>query len=278
MSRLYLCDISAIAIWLYKSRLATVGPEFDDAGLACGMLLGVHDWFVDLYEKFQPTYIAACLDGANNWRKERYAEYKANRPEKEEDLVAQLRMLPNELAGLGLPIIRHTGFEGDDVIATLAARHCDEREVMIVTTDKDMLQLVSDSVSVFDPRGGLLFDAAGVVDKHGVPPHRMRDYLALMGDSSDNVPGVTGVGKKFAAAAVAQTRSLPELVRKAAAGALKGIKAAPQAAIAASSASGELALWHELVGLRFDVPVTETIDDLRLAQPGQCPKSVTSAA
>lgn len=262
--RLYLCDISAIAIWLYKSRLATVGPEYDASGLPCGMLLGVHDWFLSLYERFSPVYVAACMDEAGNWRKERYPDYKANRPEKEEDLVAQLRLLPNELGSLGLAIERHHGFEGDDVIATLAARHADDREVIIVTTDKDLCQLVTDTVLVFDPRSGALFDRDGVVDKYGVEPHRIRDYLSLMGDASDNVPGVSGVGKKAASVAVQQTRSLAEIVRKARARSLTGVRAAAQDAIAAADECGELALWHELVGLRFDAPTTEAIGDLAL--------------
>lgn len=275
MSRLYLIDVSSICHWLYHAR----GPEFDPAGLPCGMLLGVHDWFLDFHAKYNPTHVAAVFDGFGNWRTERYVEYKANRKAKpkDEDLIAQLRLIPNELARLGVPCVKYDGFEADDVIGAIAAWDSD-LETVIVTSDKDLCQLVTDRCLVYDPRGEKLFDAAAVLDKHGVPPHRLREMLALMGDTSDNVPGVEGWGKVRAINAINQTRSLPEMVRKARAGSLTGINAASQTALAAAHDSGELALWYELVGLRYDVPMIETLDDLVMASPGQCLKSDSSAA
>lgn len=252
MSRLYLIDANALGAWLHFA----VSDSSDHADL----IEGVRSWFSEFSAKFKPTMVRACFDCSreSNWRKQIYAEYKSARDSKPKDeaLIEGLGKLPALFDELGVPSWRVEGFEADDLIATAATQH--DGEVIIITSDKDMMQLVDERVHVFDPRPNkagesLFYDAAKVEEKLGVPPHRVRELLAIMGDAADSVPGVEGWGKVRAINAIKQTRSRLELVRKAKRGELQGITAKNQKALADNLADFELSF--ELVGLRFDAPI-----------------------
>lgn len=281
MSRIYLLDMSGIAHWLYH---AGNKEAIDDTGEFCGMLNGWRQWIFEFLDRYDPSHIAAVYDGANNWRKNPAnggsLEYKAQRPPVDKELSLQLRILPKETTGIGIRKLRYDTFEADDVIATLVSTHAsEETPIIIVSSDKDLAQLIGDNVSMFDPRPKKdgqthLYNAVRATEKWGVPPHRMAELLALIGDASDNVPGVKGWGKVRAVNAINQTRSWSELVRKARSGQLEKINPDLQASLIAQLST--YADCHRLVSLRYDVPIVETIDDLQWKHPAEVNNEISS--
>ncbi|MEP7028929.1 MAG: DNA polymerase I, partial [Candidatus Eisenbacteria bacterium] len=165
----------------------------------------------------KPDYWALAWDSELPTRRHvSYPEYKAHRPPMPEDLVRQLPQIQSVARALGLPVIEVPGTEADDVMATLTRRAvAEDMDVVLVTNDKDLQQLVTPHVTVLAPGGGgkddVWMDEAAVQAKWGVPPSGLRDVLALMGDSSDNIPGVPGVGEKTAVDLIAQFGSLDAL-------------------------------------------------------------------
>src|SRR6185295_1670112 len=145
-----------------------------------------------------PRYLAVAFDLAGpTFRHEAYADYKANRPETPQDLIVQIPFVKQVCGILGVRVIESEGYEADDLIATLTDRgRKDGRPVVIVATDKDLLQLVGDGVLVYNPVHDELLDDDGVERVFGVKPSQVRDVLSLCGDASDNIPGVPGIGEK----------------------------------------------------------------------------------
>ena len=168
-----------------------------------------------LMQDHDPRYIAASFDlPGPTFRSEMATDYKANRTPMPPDLAEQIPWVHEACEALGVPILTSKTFEADDVIGTLAMKaHAAGFEVAIVTGDKDFFQLVTDGISVYNPRDdGIWFDAAGVKEKFGVLPEQVVDVLALMGDSIDNIKGVPGVGEKGARDLIAKYGTLEELL------------------------------------------------------------------
>src|SRR4029077_20193797 len=167
-------------------------------------ILGMANLFVQLRRARGPDYGALAWDGPGpTFRHELYKEYKEHRPRMPDELSAQLTPIEDLARCMGLPVIEKPGMEADDVMATLARVGSEAgHEVLLVTGDKDMLQVVGGSVAVLAPEAKgddyARLDANGVRAKWGVPPERIRDVLALMGDVTDGYPGVPGVGEKTA--------------------------------------------------------------------------------
>src|SRR5687767_1733265 len=171
-----------------------------------------------LMNDHQPRYIAASFDLAGpTFRDTLVSDYKANRAAMPDDLAEQINWVHEACEALGVPILTAAGYEADDVIGTMAKRAVEQGfDVAIVSIDKDFFQLVHDGVRVYDPReDGAWFDEAAVVEKFGVAPSRVADVLALVGDTSDNVAGVPGVGKKGAIDLVNAFGSLDALLDRA---------------------------------------------------------------
>src|SRR5215475_9019213 len=165
----------------------------------------------------KPAYMAASFDLAGpTFRDTIVDDYKANRVAMPDDLSEQIDWVHQACEALGVPIVTAEGYEADDVIGTLATRAAtDGFEVAIVSIDKDFFQLVHDGIRVYDPReDGAWFDASGVVEKFGVQPTQVVDVLALVGDTSDNVAGVPGIGKKGAVDLVTQFGSIDGLYER----------------------------------------------------------------
>jgi DNA polymerase-1 len=173
-------------------------------GLPTGAVYGFTTMLRKLYQDEKPEYIAISFDLAGpTFRHEAYKEYKAHRPKMDDDLAVQIPFVRRVCEALRLPVIEVEGFEADDVIATLARQGVAAgQDVVVVSGDKDLLQLVSDRVRVLNPgregMGATLFDRKAVEEKFGVPPERVVDVLALVGDAVDNIPGVPGIGDKGA--------------------------------------------------------------------------------
>lgn len=266
MSRIYICDAPAISHWCWHSTARDAhGNELSAK---------VTRWWDEFREKMKPTHFVCTFDGRNNWRKAVYAEYKSTRAAKPADpaKVAALKTMPGLWESFGVKTITLETFESDDCIATLCARWSDhETEIVVITSDKDLSMLVDQfegPVSVYDPRPGKdgvcrYYDANGVEEKLGVPPHRVAELLAIMGDASDDVPGIDGIGRVQAINAIKQTKTANEIFRKAALHELKNITHKNQDKFTMGRADFDMSL--KLVSLRFDVPVELDINDCALA-------------
>ena len=215
-----------------------------------------------LLTKYKPDYLAAAFDSRTpTFRHEMYKEYKATRQKTPEDLHAQVPWIENILDALGVPVLRVDGFEADDVIATVAtACRKEGRGCRILSGDKDLLQLVTDTCKEMQPdkaNGGWETDGIEEVQaKWGLPPEKIHDYLALLGDSADNIPGVKGVGEKTALKLLTQYGSLDGIYEHA-----DEIKGAMGTKIRNGKESAYFS--YELIALRDDVPVSIDFDSFR---------------
>src|SRR3954471_15551877 len=207
----------------------------------------------------QPAYIAASFDLAGpTFRDQLVDDYKANRASMPDDLAEQINWVHQACEAMGVPIITARGYEADDVIGPVATRaEMQGFDVVVVSIDKDFFQLVGGRIKVYDPReDGTWFDAAGVLDKFGVSPAQVVDVLALVGDTSDNVAGVPGIGKKGAIDLVTQHGSLDVLLSGAA-----ELKPKQRDALMTHR---DIALQsRQLVTIRTDVPLTVDFEALK---------------
>jgi DNA polymerase-1 len=186
-------------------------------GEPTGAILGVVNMLRRLLNEYQPERIAVVFDApGGSFRNQLYPEYKANRPSMPEDLRVQIEPLHDLIRAMGLPLLMVEGVEADDVIGTLAQQATEEGlDTLISTGDKDMAQLVNEHVSLVNTMSETFTDREGVVEKYGVKPEQIVDYLALMGDSSDNIPGVAKCGPKTAAKWLGEYHTLENLMANA---------------------------------------------------------------
>ena len=184
------------------------------AGEPTGAVYGVINMLRSLIAEYRPEHMAVVFDArGKTFRHDMYDEYKANRPAMPEELAAQVEPLHALVRALGLPLLQVAGVEADDVIGTLASQATGQGvETVISTGDKDMAQLVSPHVTLVNTMSQTTLDAAGVEEKFGVPPALIIDFLALTGDTSDNIPGIPGVGPKTAARWLTTYGSLDALI------------------------------------------------------------------
>ena len=169
-------------------------------GFPTHALYGLTTMMVKLLREYPPDYIVGCFDRKEpSFRKDLYPDYKANREEMPDDLVPQVPYIQPLLEGLGIPCMDREGFEADDVIGSLALwGQRQNLKIVIVSGDKDFAQLINSNVTMLDVMKDKSYDVLGVVEKWGVTPEQMIDYLAIVGDSSDHIPGIKGVGPKGA--------------------------------------------------------------------------------
>ncbi len=256
--RLILIDGSG---WLFRAFYA-LPPLKNPRGEPTGAIYGMSNMLRKLIKDYAPQRIAVVFDlGDKTFRNELYADYKANRMETPEDLSSQFPAIVEMVEAMGLPVLQVPDVEADDVIGTLATQAGKRGdEVLIVTSDKDMAQLVNQHVSLLDTMKNRRLDPAGVEEKFGVPPERIIDYLSLMGDSSDNIPGVPGVGEKTAAKLIKEYGSLDALVQRA-----EEVKGKLGENLRAHLP--KLPLSRELTRIRCDLTLPVTLDDLRAREP-----------
>lgn len=206
---IYLIDGSA---FIYRAFHA-VAPLTNSSGFQTNAVFGFISIVKKLLKERQPTHVVVAFDSRGPvFRHEMYAEYKANRPPMPEELAGQIPYIKQAVGALGLRSFEENDVEADDIIASAAKTLSAEgNRVVIVSGDKDLLQLVDDNVTMWDPMKNTIMDSDAVVAKYKVAPHRLLDCFALIGDSSDNVPGVPGVGPKSAEKLINQFGSLEEL-------------------------------------------------------------------
>ncbi len=205
-NRLVLVDGSGFIFRAYHSLPPLTRPD----GTPVGAVYGFINMLLKLREQMEYDHIAVIFDaGRKTFRNEMYAEYKANRPEAPEDLVPQFAIVREATQALDLPAIELPNYEADDVIATYARQaQAEDMDVVVVSSDKDLMQLVGNGIQLYDAMKNKEIGPEQVVDKFGVPPELVGDALALIGDSSDNIPGVPGIGPKTAAELINRFGSL----------------------------------------------------------------------
>ena len=186
--------------YLFRTYHALPKTMQNSQGLVTNAIRGTLNALLKLMRRYHPTHMAVCFDTKSpTFRHAMSEDYKANRPKMDVELAEQIPYIHSLVAALGIPLLRIEGAEADDIIGTLAYRAVAEgHHVVISTGDKDMMQLINDCVILEDSFTGKITDSAGVVEKFGINPEQMIDFLTLMGDSSDGIKGVPGIGKKTA--------------------------------------------------------------------------------
>lgn len=258
---LMLLDGNSLA---FRAFYALPAENFKTAGgLTTNAVYGFTAMLINLLRDESPTHVAAAFDvSRQTFRSDRYPEYKANRTSTPDEFHGQIDVTKEVLAALGITVLAEPGFEADDIIATLASQA--EKEgyrVLVVTGDRDSLQLVSDDVTVLYPRKGVSeltrFTPEAVVEKYGLTPKQYPDFAALRGDPSDNLPGIPGVGEKTATKWIAEYGSLQALVDN-----VDTVKGKVGDALRAHLAS--VVRNRELTELIREVPLAQTPDTLRM--------------
>jgi 5'-3' exonuclease len=256
--RLFLVDGSA---YLFRAYHALPPLTRKSDGLPVGAVQGFCNMLWKLLRDMQgdtPTHLAVIWDHSEKtFRNKLYDKYKAHRPPPPEDLIPQFPLVREATLAFGVPAIELPGYEADDLIAAYA---CEVRELggetVIVSSDKDLMQLVGDGVSMFDPMKGLRIDREQVFEKFGVYPDKVVDVQALCGDSVDNVPGAPGIGIKTAAQLINEYGDLDTLLQRA--GEIKQ----PKRRETLIEFADQIRLSRALVQLDCDTPLPEPIDDL----------------
>jgi DNA polymerase I len=263
--RVVLVDGTAL---VYRAWYALPANLRTATGLTANAIFGFASTFRKLFAGKRPSHGAVVFDAPGpTFRDERYADYKAQRQRMPDELKLQLPWIDRVVEVNAFPLLRVPGVEADDVIGTLAVvAEARGWEVRIVSGDKDFAQLISDRVRMFDPIRDVTYDPELVRKKWGVAPERFVDYLALLGDKSDNVPGVPGIGAKGAAALLERFGDLDTLL--ASTDQLKGRQRA-----SLEEHRAQALLSRELVTLELAVPLDRTLDDLALQDPDPAPRN-----
>ncbi len=247
----------------YLFRAYHAMPAFtNSAGEPTGAIYGVLNMLHKLRNDYNPDYFAVVFDAkGKNFRNDWYPEYKAHRPPVPEELTGQIAPLHEIIHAEGYPLLVIDDVEADDVIATLATRAAAHGIRTIISTgDKDLAQIVDDNINLINTMTNKLLDRAGVIEKFGVPPERIVDYLTLVGDTADNVPGVPNVGPKTAAKWLGLYGSLDDVIHNA--GQISG-----KVGENLRASIGQLDLGRRLVSLKLDVVLDREFDSLQVSTP-----------
>ena len=262
--RLYLIDASA---YIFRAYHALPPLTRKSDGLPVGAVQGYCNMLWKLLQDMKgqdgPTHLAAIFDHSEKtFRNDLYDQYKAHRPPAPEDLVPQFPLVREATAAFGVHCVELAGYEADDLIATYACKVRDAGgECVIVSSDKDLMQLIGNGVIMFDPMKDKRLGEEAVMEKFGVTPDKMVDLQALIGDSVDNVPGAPGIGPKTAAQLLDEYGDLDTLLERA--GEIKQ----PKRRETLINYADQIRLSRELVRLTCDAPAPEQIDDFAVRDP-----------
>jgi len=259
LNRVFLIDAHGLCYRAFYALKALKNSKGQPTNAVFGFCNILRKMLVDC----KPTHVAVCFDvGRQTHRQKKFADYKIQRQAMPDDLVVQIKMIRDIVSAYRFPIFELEGFEADDVMATLSVRFAKENtDVFIATEDKDMAQLVRDHIKLYSLRQERMIDTKDVVEKFGVEPGQITDYIALAGDTSDNIPGVKGIGEVGACKLIAEFKSLE--------GIYKNLdKVTPAKLKEKLTTSREDAfLSKELAVLDEQVPLDAALEDLILPQP-----------
>ncbi|MBT5185643.1 MAG: DNA polymerase I [Kordiimonadaceae bacterium] len=257
---LYLIDGSGFIFRAYHAIRPLTRPDGTPVNAVSGFCNMLFKLLRDLEDSERPSHLAVIFDaGKKTFRNDIYPEYKAHRPPAPDDLVPQFQIIHDAVTAFNLPSIKLEGYEADDIIATYAKQaEADGHRVTIVSSDKDLMQLVTDNVTMFDSMKNRHIGAEEVIEKFGLGPEKVIEIQALAGDSSDNVPGVPGIGVKTAALLLEEYGDLETLLARA--GEIKQNKRRENLIEFADQARISL----ELVTLALDVPDLPDFNDFEL--------------
>ncbi|MDO8957785.1 MAG: 5'-3' exonuclease H3TH domain-containing protein, partial [Deltaproteobacteria bacterium] len=260
-SRLLLIDGSS---YIYRAFFAI--PHLSNSkGFPTNATYGFTNMLLKVLREQGPEYMAIAFDAPGpTFRHEVFGDYKANRPAMPENLRPQIPYIKEIVAALNIPVLEKAGYEADDLIGTLVKKMENERvETVIVSGDKDLMQLVTPRVTMFDPMKEKTFRILEVKEYFGVTPDKIVEVMGLSGDSSDNIPGVPGIGKKTAAQLIEEFGSIEELLKNVTR--VKNAKVRDRLIHYAEQAR----LSRELATLDIHVPLTEELNSLKLGIPDQ---------
>jgi 5''-3'' exonuclease (including N-terminal domain of PolI) len=243
--------------YCYRAYYAIMNLNTAD-GRPTGAVYGFVTMLNKLRAEAAPDYLAVCFDlKGPTMRHEKYAEYKINRKPMPDDLREQMKTIKEVVDAYGIPIFELTGYEADDIIATLATRFKTAVDVYVVSNDKDMLQLVDKYVKIYNPqKDNAIVDEKKVLLRYNVNPSQITDLLALTGDSSDNIPGVPGIGEKTAAELIQTFGDLETILKNTA-----GIPQKKRRELLEQYAD-QARLSKDLATVVTDVPLTVTLESL----------------
>src|SRR3990170_1397622 len=250
---------------VYRAFYALPTTLATKEGLITNAVYGFTSMLIRLLGDVKPDVLLVAFDKPGpTFRHEAFEDYKAHRPETPDDLKSQIPLVKEILEVLKIPLLEMAGFEADDILATLAKKWSEEKdEVIIVTADRDMLQLVNREVTVMSTRRGITdmkaYDPQNVTERFGLPPEKIPDMLGLKGDPSDNIPGVPGIGEKTAAKLIQEYGTIEKV--------LENIDQIPQRFQKALKQHKEQALLSkELATLIYDVPIEVNFDQYRVGE------------
>jgi DNA polymerase I len=262
-NHLYLIDGSGYIFRAYHKLPPMTDPQGTPVNAVFGFSTMLWKLIEDLNDAENPTHLAVILDSArHSFRNDIYPQYKAHRPEAPEDLRPQFPLIRDAVRAFSAPCIEMPGFEADDIIATYA-RQAEKLgwRVTIVSSDKDLMQLVSDKIDLFDAMKNAHLGRDAVIEKFGVPPEKVIDVQALMGDSSDNVPGAPGIGPKTAAELINTYGDLDAVLARA-----SEIKQDKRRQTLIDFAD-QVRMSRQLVTLKDDMDLPESLDSFTLRKP-----------
>lgn len=252
--------------YLYRAFFASQQADLRTSnGEPTGAIRVVTNMLRSLLKQYPDSIVAVVFDAkGKSFRNDMYAEYKAHRPPMPDDLRSQIEPIHQIITAMGLPLLVIDGVEADDVIGTLARQATESQiETLISTGDKDMAQLVSEHVTLMDTMKDQLTDRQGVIDKFGVPPELIVDYLALMGDSSDNIPGMAGVGDKTAVAVLQGVGSIDTIAAHPERVAELSFRGAKTFAAKFKEQEAMVRLSQQLATIKTDVELPLSLAELR---------------
>ena len=210
-SKLAIIDISS---FIFRAFYA-IRPLHSPDGVPVNAVHGVLSMLLKLFEEYRPTHILVARDTKSPcFRHDIYPEYKANRTEPPEELIPQFDLIKNLLDKMQLPNLSRERYEADDIIGSICTQWMNDfDEIFIASSDKDLMQFVSDKIKVVDTMKGKTYGREEVFEKMGVWPEQIVDYLSMLGDSSDNIPGMKGIGAKGAAQLLSSYQNLENCIK-----------------------------------------------------------------
>lgn len=262
--RLFLIDGNS---YIFRAFFA-LPQVYNSSGLPTNAVFGFINTIIDLIKQHRPDYFAVTLDaGRRNFRHQLFADYKANRSEPPAELVAQLPYVRRLLQSLGIPMIEYAGYEADDIIATLCRITADDCDSVVVSGDKDLMQLVNDQVSLFDGAKNRWIGAPEVHRKFGVAPEQVVEVMGLTGDAVDNIPGVAGIGPKTAATLIRHFVTLEDLFEGLADVEKLSLRGANRIRELLEDGKEHAFLSRRLATVKADVPIYVGLDELQCRAP-----------